>query len=169
MRISITKSNCKAYFITRIEEFLNENGRQIIGWDEILEGGLAPNATVMSWRGTQGGIEAAKQHHNVVMTPGSHLYFDYYQGVPETEPLAIGGFSPLKEVYSFNPIPDELSEKEANFVMGAQGQCVDGIHADGRQGRVHGLPARFGAVGSHLVTKIETQLDGFLASPATAF
>ncbi len=110
----------QSYFITRIEEFLNKNGRQIIGWDEILEGGLAPNATVMSWRGTEGGIAAAKQHHDVVMTPGSHLYFDYYQGVPETEPLAIGGFSPVKEVYSFEPIPEELTVKESKFVMGAQ-------------------------------------------------
>jgi len=110
----------QSYFITRIEEFLNKNGRQIIGWDEILEGGLAPNATVMSWRGTEGGIAAAKQHHDVVMTPSSHLYFDYYQGVPETEPLAIGGFSPLKEVYSFEPIPEELTVKESKFVLGAQ-------------------------------------------------
>ena len=111
----------QSYFITRIEKFLNENGRQIIGWDEILEGGLAPNATVMSWRGTKGGIEAAKQHHNVVMTPTSHLYLDYYQAEPKEEPLAIGGFSPVKEVYQFDPIPEELSQEESQFVLGAQG------------------------------------------------
>jgi hexosaminidase len=111
----------QSYFITRIEEFLNKNGRQIIGWDEILEGGLAPNATVMSWRGMQGGIEAAKQQHQVVMTPTSHLYFDYYQGVPKNEPLAIGGFSPVKEVYNFDPIPPELMNSRSKFIMGAQG------------------------------------------------
>ena len=83
----------------RIEKFLNANGRQIIGWDEILEGGLAPNATVMSWRGTEGGIAAAKQGHDVVMTPGSHLYFDHYQADPEKEPLAIGGFTPVEKVF----------------------------------------------------------------------
>ena len=111
----------QSYFITRIEAFLNENSRQIIGWDEILEGGLAPNATVMSWRGTTGGIEAAKENHNVIMTPTSHMYFDYYQANPQTEPLAIGGFSPVKEVYNFDPIPEELSKKESEFVLGVQG------------------------------------------------
>lgn len=109
------------YFITRIEKYLNSKGRQIIGWDEILEGGLAPNATVMSWRGINGAIEAAKQNHNVVMTPTSHCYFDYYQSENQNEPLAIGGFLPLEKVYSFNPIPDELNEREAQFVLGAQG------------------------------------------------
>lgn len=109
------------YFITRIENYLNSKGRQIIGWDEILEGGLAPNATVMSWRGTNGAVEAAKQHHNVVMTPTSHCYFDYYQSENEEEPLAIGGFLPLEKVYSFNPIPEELSTEESKFVLGAQG------------------------------------------------
>ncbi len=110
----------QSYFISRIEKFLNENGRQIIGWDEILEGGLAPNATVMSWRGNQGGIEAAKQNHNVVMTPNTHLYFDHYQTDPEKEPLAIGGLSTVEHVYSFDPIPEELSEEEGKFILGAQ-------------------------------------------------
>lgn len=111
----------QSYFITRMERFLNENGRQIIGWDEILEGGLAPNATVMSWRGTVGGIEAAKQGHDVVMTPTSHLYLDYYQADRDTEPLAIGGFTPLEKTYSFEPVPDELTEEEAEYILGAQG------------------------------------------------
>ena len=110
----------QSYFISRIEKFLNENGRQIIGWDEILEGGLAPNATVMSWRGSDGGIEAARQGHDVVMTPNDHLYFDYYQSKNEDEPLAIGGFVPVEKVYSFNPVPQELSEGEANHILGAQ-------------------------------------------------
>ncbi len=109
------------YFITRMEQYLNSKGRQIIGWDEILEGGLAPNATVMSWRGTNGAIEAAKAGHNVVMTPTSHCYFDYYQSENDDEPLAIGGFLPLEKVYSFNPIPDELTVEESKFVLGAQG------------------------------------------------
>ncbi|MAL59116.1 MAG: beta-N-acetylhexosaminidase [Flavobacteriaceae bacterium] len=111
----------QSYFITRIEKFLNSKGKKIIGWDEILEGGLAPNATVMSWRGTEGGIAAAKQHHNVIMTPGSHCYFDYYQSESEDEPLAIGGFVPLEKVYGFNPIPSALSEEEAKYILGAQG------------------------------------------------
>ena len=109
------------YFITRIEAYLNSKGKQIIGWDEILEGGLAPNATVMSWRGTKGAIEAAKQQHKVVMTPTSHCYFDYYQSTNPDEPLAIGGFLPLEKVYDFNPIPSELNEEEAQYILGAQG------------------------------------------------
>ncbi len=111
----------QSYFIRRIEKFLNEHGRQIIGWDEILEGGLAPNADVMSWRGIAGGIEAAKQKHNVVMTPTSFCYFDYYQGPPEGEPLAIGGFLPLEKVYSYEPVPEELNEEEREYIIGVQG------------------------------------------------
>lgn len=111
----------QSYFISRIEKYLNSNGRQIIGWDEILEGGLAPNATVMSWRGFDGAIEAAKQQHNVILTPGSHCYFDHYQSENKDEPLAIGGFLPLEKVYSLNPIPDALTEEEAKYVLGAQG------------------------------------------------
>lgn len=110
----------QSYFIHRIEKFLNSKGRQIIGWDEILEGGLAPNAAVMSWRGTEGGIIAAKEKHYVVMTPGSHVYFDHYQGEPKNEPIAIGGYTPLEKVYSFNPIPDELTTEEAKYILGAQ-------------------------------------------------
>jgi len=110
----------QSYFITRIEKFLNANGRQLIGWDEILEGGLAPNAAVMSWRGIKGGIAAAKTGHPVVMSPTSHCYFDYYQGKPELEPLAIGGFLPLEKVYSFEPVPEELTEDEAKYVFGVQ-------------------------------------------------
>ena len=111
----------QSWFVQRIERFLNEHGRRLIGWDEILEGGLAPNATVMSWRGTGGGIEAAQQGHDVVMTPTSHLYLDFYQGDAKTEPLAIGGFTPLEKVYDFHPVPDELSPTEAEHVLGAQG------------------------------------------------
>ncbi|HEY0030882.1 MAG TPA: beta-N-acetylhexosaminidase [Bacteroidia bacterium] len=111
----------QSYFITRIEKFVNSKGRQIIGWDEILEGGLAPNAAVMSWRGTKGGIAAAKQKHNVVMSPGKPCYFDHYQTKDKTkEPLAIGGFNPLDSVYAYNPTPKSLLEDEKKFIMGAQ-------------------------------------------------
>jgi hexosaminidase len=111
----------QSYFIKRIERFLLQNGRRLIGWDEILEGGLAPAATVMSWRGVAGGIEAARQGHDVIMTPTSHMYFDYYQDDPEREPLAIGGHIPLAKVYEFEPVPPELSGQEATHVLGAQG------------------------------------------------
>lgn len=111
----------QSYFIQRIEEFLNKNGRKIIGWDEILEGGLAPNATVMSWRGEKGGIAAAQMGHDVIMTPNSHLYFDHYQAEDKsTEPLAIGGFLPLEKVYSYSPVPEALSKEEAGHVLGVQ-------------------------------------------------
>ncbi|MFA6481182.1 MAG: beta-N-acetylhexosaminidase [Bacteroidales bacterium] len=110
----------QSYFIRRIEKFLNSQGRQLIGWDEILEGGLAPNAAVMSWRGTQGGIDAARAGHPVVMTPTSHCYFDYYQGNPDSEPPAIGGYLPLETVYSFDPVPQGLTTEEAKMVLGAQ-------------------------------------------------
>ncbi len=111
----------QSYFIQRMEKYINSKGRQIIGWDEILEGGLAPNATVMSWRGLEGAIEAAKAGHDVIMTPTSHCYFDYYQSENDDEPLAIGGFLPLEKVYNFNPIPKELSDEEAIHVLGVQG------------------------------------------------
>jgi len=111
----------QSYFIQRIEQFLNKNDRQIIGWDEILEGGLAPNATVMSWRGEEGGIEAAKQGHDVIMSPTSHCYLDYYQSQHSEEPLAIGGFLPLDKVYNYHPIPEELSVEEAKYIQGVQG------------------------------------------------
>lgn len=111
----------QSYFIQRIEKFVNSKGRKIIGWDEILEGGLAPNAAVMSWRGTEGGMAAAKQKHNAVMCPGSHCYLDHYQGDPASEPLAIGGFTTVQKTYSYDPIPAGLSAEEAKYILGAQG------------------------------------------------
>ena len=111
----------QSYFIRRIESVLLGHGKRLIGWDEIFEGGLAPNATVMSWRGMQGGIDAADQGHDVIMTPGSHCYFDHYQADPETEPLAIGGLTTLKKVHSFEPTPPQLDETAARHVLGAQG------------------------------------------------
>jgi len=110
----------QSYFIRRIEKHINKRGKKIIGWDEILEGGLAPNATVMSWRGMKGGIEAAKAKHDVIMTPTDYVYFDYGQGDPAYEPLNIGSYVPLEKVYSFEPVPKELSADEAKYVIGGQ-------------------------------------------------
>ncbi len=113
----------QSWFIRQMDTFLTKKGRRLVGWDEILEGGLAENATVMSWRGTQGGIDAAKAGHDVVMTPGSHTYFDHYQSLDrKAEPLAIGGYLPMDTVYSFEPIPASLSEAEAKHILGAQAQ-----------------------------------------------
>lgn len=110
----------QSYFIQRIEKYVNGKGRTIIGWDEILEGGLAPNAIVMSWQGEAGGIAAAKENHQVIMTPGSHVYLDHSQTKNEKE-VTIGGFLPLEKVYSYEPIPKELNEQQAKYVLGAQG------------------------------------------------
>lgn len=111
----------QSYFIRRMETVVNKLGKRVIGWDEILEGGLAPNATVMSWRGVKGGIEAAKAKHDVIMTPTDFAYLDYAQGDPATEPLNIGGFVPLEKVYSFDPVPKELTADEAKYILGGQG------------------------------------------------
>jgi hexosaminidase len=114
----------QSYFITRIEKFLNAQGRQLIGWDEILEGGLAPNAMVMSWRGIEGGIQAASAGHDVVMSPTSHCYFDYYQSKNPNEPPGPyweGAYLPLEDVYAYEPIPDGLSPEQARHILGAQG------------------------------------------------
>lgn len=111
----------QSYFIKRVEKYLNSKGKQIIGWDEILEGGLAPNATVMSWRGNTGGVAAATAGHKVVMSPNSHCYFDHYQSEDtENEPLAIGGFLPVEKVYSFDPVPAELADENRQYILGGQ-------------------------------------------------
>lgn len=110
----------QSYLVKRIEKVLENQGKRLVGWDEILEGGIAPRATVMSWRGIAGGIEAAKSGHDVVMTPTTYCYFDYYQGVAG-EPKAIGGFLPIDSVYSYEPIPSELNAEQAKCILGAQG------------------------------------------------
>ena len=110
----------QSYMIHRIEEYLNSKGRQIIGWDEILQGGLAPNATVMSWRGEEGGREAAAMGHNVVMSPHGYCYIDAPQDAPQTQPESIGGYLPLRKVYSYEPIPETMSEDVARYILGVQ-------------------------------------------------
>ncbi len=115
------EAEMQSYFIRRMDQFLTSRGRRLIGWDEILEGGLAPGATVMSWRGTEGGIAAAKAGHDVVMTPTDYLYLDYYQSKDPQEPLAIGGFVPLEKVYAYEPVPAELTPEQGKRVLGAQG------------------------------------------------
>jgi hexosaminidase len=109
----------QSYFIQRIEKYINGKGKKIIGWDEILEGGLAPNATVMSWRGEEGGIEAAKQNHEVIMTPGSYLYFDQPQE-KKKDSLTIGGYLPIRKVYSYEPQPGVLDHAQKQKIIGAQ-------------------------------------------------
>lgn len=110
----------QSYLIHRMEKFLNEHGRQLLGWDEILEGGLAPRATVMSWRGEEGGIKAAKAEHDVIMTPGGFCYLDSYQDAPTTQPEAIGGYLTLEKVYSYDPIPEVLTKEGADYIQGVQ-------------------------------------------------
>lgn len=113
------ENELQSYFIKRIQQFLIKHNRRLIGWDEILEGGLASDAVVMSWRGMDGGIKAAKSRHDVIMSPTTHCYFDYYQA-KENEPKAIGGFLPLEIVYEFDPIPQELTQNDAEYILGGQ-------------------------------------------------
>ena len=110
----------QSYFVKRMEKYINSKGRKLIGWDEILEGGLAPEATVMSWRGTKGGTEAAKQGHDVIMSPESPCYFNFYQGPQNEEPLAFDAYNPLNKVYEFDPVTDTMTPQEANHVLGGQ-------------------------------------------------
>jgi len=111
----------QSYFIQRVEKYVNSKGRKIIGWDEILEGGLAPNATVMSWQGEEGGITAAKQHHDVIMTPQGTCYLNFYQSSDPRDSIAFGGFLPIEAVYNYNPIPAALTPQEATYIKGVQG------------------------------------------------
>ncbi|HEY8388041.1 MAG TPA: family 20 glycosylhydrolase [Parasegetibacter sp.] len=122
----------QSYFIQRMEKYVNSKGKIIIGWDEILEGGLAPNATVMSWRGEEGGIEAAKQRHDVIMTPTSFCYFDYSQTINE-DSITFGGYVPVEKVYGYEPIPAELTEEQGKHILGAQGNVwTEYIHYPSR-------------------------------------
>jgi len=137
------ESELQSYFIRRMEKFINGQGRRMIGWDEILEGGLAPDATVMSWRGEDGGIQAARQGHDVIMTPSAYLYFDHYQADREKEPLAIGGMLPLEKVYIYNPAPAALSAEEHKHILGAQANLWTEYIAEPRQAEYMLFPRLF--------------------------
>ncbi len=130
----------QSYFIRRIEKFLNSNGRGLIGWDEILQGGLAPEATVMSWQGFEGGVAAAKSGHQAVMAPVSYCYFNVYQGDPATEPVSFSGLLTLKKVYSFEPVPPELTPDESKYIIGAQGCLWTEYITDGKTAEYMILP-----------------------------
>jgi len=117
-----SENELQSWFIRQMAAHIQSKGREVIGWDEILDGGLAAGAAVMSWRGEKGGLEAASQGHKVVMTPEQYVYFDHYQGDKETEPLAIHGFTTVEKVYSYGIIPEEMPEDQKKFVMGSQGQ-----------------------------------------------
>ena len=145
----------QSYFIKRIEKHVNSKGKQIIGWDEILEGGLAPNAAVMSWRGIKGGVDAAKQKHYVVMSPGKPCYFDHYQSKDKAkEPLAIGGFNPLDSVYLYNPTPKSLTEEESKFILGAQANVWTEYILDFKQVEYMSMP-RMAALSEVLWTPLD--------------
>lgn len=130
----------QSYFIQRMEKYINNKGRKIIGWDEILEGGLAPDATVMSWRGMEGGIAAAKQSHDVIMSPGPPCYFDHYQADPVDEPIAIGGLTTLEQVYAFVPVPSELNPTEVKYILGGQANLWTEFIPDPRQAEYMAYP-----------------------------
>ncbi|WP_430811794.1 MULTISPECIES: glycoside hydrolase family 20 protein [unclassified Carboxylicivirga] len=144
----------QSYFIRRVENYLSAHNRVLIGWDEILEGGLAPNATVMSWRGFEGGIAAANSGHDVVMTPTSHCYLDYYQGPVDLEPVAFNGYLPLKRVYEFNPIPEQISPDKVNHILGGQGNLWTEHVADEEHMQYMAFP-RMAALAEALWTKEE--------------
>lgn len=128
------ENELQSWFIQRIEKYINDKGRNIIGWDEILEGGLAPNATVMSWRGEQGGIEAARMKHQVIMTPGSYYYFCNYQADPKTEPLSADGpYTTIDSVYFYNPLPEVLTLEEKSYIIGVQGCAWTEFMSDFKQ------------------------------------
>lgn len=158
----------QSYVIREMEQFLNANGRKLIGWDEILEGGLADNAKVMSWRGTEGGIAAAKAHHEVVMTPGSHCYFDHYQSIAPGEPLAIGGYTTLEKVYSYEPVPAELSADEARYILGAQANIWTEYMPDYSQVQYMAFP-RLIALSQVLWTKNRPEYEQFLPMMVTHY
>jgi len=158
----------QSYFINRIEKYVNSKGRSIIGWDEILEGGLAPNASVMSWRGEQGGIDAAKQHHNVVMTPTTYVYFDYTQTKHE-DSLTIGGYLPVETIYKYEPLPAALTADEQKYILGAQANVWSEYMASGKKVEYMLFP-RLTALSEVLWSPKESRdWDGFLKRLPTQY
>jgi hexosaminidase len=169
------ENELQSYFIRRIEKFVLSKNRRLIGWDEILDGGLAPQATVMSWRGMDGGLAAARQGHDVVMTPGSHTYFNSYQGRPEFEPPAGGGYLTLGKVYSFEPVPDGLTAEQTAHILGGQACLWTEFVPESRQAEYMMLP-RLAAMAEvlwspknrrdprHFFSRIESQLHRYQAA-----
>jgi len=153
----------QSWFVHRIDRFLASRGRRLVGWDEILEGGLAPGATVMSWRGIDGGIAAARAGHDVVMTPTSHLYFDYYQGDARFEPLAGGGLVPLERVYAYEPVPSSLTRAQARHILGAQGNVWTEYMATSAQVEYMALPRMLALAEVVWSSKAARSWDGFVA------
>ncbi|MFY7990831.1 MAG: family 20 glycosylhydrolase [Fluviicola sp.] len=156
------------YFIEQMEKHLRQKGRKLMGWDEILEGGLAANAQVMSWRGEEGGIQAAKAGHYVVMTPTSHCYFDYYQSSHPDEPLAIGGYLPLEKVYNYNPIPQQLTEAEGKFILGTQANIWTEYLPDMNAVNYHTFP-RLIALAEVAWSRNKPGYDAFVPAMATHY
>lgn len=150
----------QSYFIQRVEKYVNSKGRKIIGWDEILEGGLAPNATVMSWQGEEGGIIAAKEHHDVIMTPQGTCYLNFYQSADSRDSIAFGGFLPLEAVYNYNPVPAALTTEEANYIKGVQGNLWTEYIANKDLASFMLYP-RAMAIAENGWTKIKTGFDHF--------
>jgi hexosaminidase len=142
MKVEVLKQEAQlqTWLNHRLEEFLASKGRRMIGWDEILEGGLTPGAVVMSWRGIQGGIAAAQADHDVVMSPSSHCYFDYAQARGPSEPECIGGFLPLETVYLFEPVPAALPSHQRGHILGAQGNLWGEFMCGGKDVEYFGFP-----------------------------
>lgn len=154
----------QSWFIRRVEKYVNSRGRQIIGWDEILEGGLAPNAAVMSWRGESGGMEAARMKHPVVMSPGSPLYFDHYQSDDRgKEPLAIGGLNTLEKVYQYHPLPARLEEEARPYILGAQANLWTEYIADSHHLEYMAFPRALALAESCWASKEKKDYAGFLS------
>lgn len=152
----------QSYFIQRMEQYVNSKGRQIIGWDEILEGGLAPNATVMSWRGEEGGKAAAAQHHRVIMTPETNCYFDYYQSLYAEEPLAAGGFTPLQKVYGYEPLAGRTDSATTNYLAGVEGQAWSEYYTSEAQAAYMIFPRALALAEVAWTPKLHRNYDSFL-------
>ncbi|QEM11504.1 family 20 glycosylhydrolase [Mucilaginibacter rubeus] len=152
----------QSYFIGRMEKYLNSKGRQIIGWDEILEGGLTPGATVMSWTGEEGGIAAAKQHHEAIMTPEKYVYLDYYQSLYPAEPLSGGGYTPLGKVYNYEPVTNELNGEEAKYIKGVQANAWSEYMASPAQAERQLFPRMLALAEVAWSPKQSKNYDGFL-------
>jgi hexosaminidase len=157
------ENELQSYFVKRIEKFILSKGKRVIGWDEILEGGLAPEATVMSWRGVEGGIAAARQGHDAIMTPGDYCYFDKYQADPATEPKTIGGFLTLKKVYSYEPVPEELNSEEKKHILGAQANLWTEYIPTVKQAQYMALPRMIALSEVNWTPAAERDFDGFRA------